>query len=285
MKLRSICFLFATCLLLQGCGIFRPGAPELPPIDKPTFLKLYADFEPEGLVIKLINELPVERYVILRSTDEAWQTKFDQYNPVQLSANSQASLPPFALTGDIDTSAIKSSMRASSFLGNPATVNPDTQYVYTMPIPRGKDYRILQGYNGRFSHYRDYNRYAIDFGMPVGDTIYAVRGGMVGYLFEDSSVGGNHEAYLNYSNTIMILHDDGTVAQYSHLQKDGVLIDLVQRVRDGQPIGISGETGFTSGAHLHFNLMKPTPKELVSIPLDFEQHPGKTLIKNKVVRH
>jgi murein DD-endopeptidase MepM/ murein hydrolase activator NlpD len=285
MKLRSFFLLYATFLLLQGCGIFRPGAPDLPPLDQPTFLKLYVDFKPEGLAIRIINQLPVERYVILRSTDEAWQTKFAAYNPIQLSAHSEVSLPTFALTTDTDTSALESSIRGSSFLGNPTTVNPDTQYLYTLPVPRGSNYRILQGYNGSFSHYRDYNRYAIDFAMPVGDTIYSVRDGEVGYLFEDSDIGGNHEAYLNYSNTIMIVHEDGTVAQYSHLQKDGVLVELGQQVRAGQPIGISGETGFVSGAHLHFNLMKPTPSELVSIPLNFEQHPGETLIKNKVVRH
>ncbi len=285
MKLRSFYLLFATFLLLQGCGVFRPGAPDLPPLDKPSFLKLYADFESEGLVISLVNELPVERYVILRSTDEAWQNRFDTYNPIQLPANDQLSLPPIELSAEVDTSALKSSIRGSSFLGNPTTTTPDTGHLYTLPVKRGKNYRILQGYHGSFSHYRDYNRYAIDFAMPVGDTIYSVRDGVVGYLFEDSSIGGNHEAYLNYSNTIMVVHDDGTIAQYSHLQKNGVLVDLGQRVQAGQPIGISGETGFVSGAHLHFNLMKPTPKELVSIPLDFEQHPGETLIKNKVVRH
>jgi len=285
MKLRSFCLFCVTLLMLQGCGIFRPGAPDLPPLDKPSFLKLYADFESGGLVISLANELPVERYVILRSTDEAWQTRFDTYNPIQLPANDRVSLPAIALSPGVDTSALKSSIRGSSFLGNPTTTDPDTGYLYTLPVKRGKNYRILQGYNGSFSHYRDYNRYAIDFAMPVGDTIYSVRDGVVGYLFEDSSIGGNHEAYLNYSNTIMIVHEDGTVAQYSHLQKDGVLVDLGKRVRAGQAIGISGETGFVSGAHLHFNLMKPTPKELVSIPLDFEQHPGETLIKNKVVKH
>jgi murein DD-endopeptidase MepM/ murein hydrolase activator NlpD len=285
MNLRSICFFCAITFLLQGCGIFRPGTPDLPPLDKPSFVKFYADFKSEGFVITLVNELPVEQYVILRSTDEAWQAVLGKYNPVQLSANDQVTLPAFGLTPGVDTNALQSSLLASSFLGNPNTVNPDTQYLYTLPVPSGSDYRILQGYNGRFSHYRDYNRYAIDFGMPVGDTIYAVRDGSVGYLFEDSSLGGNHEAYLKYANSIMIIHDDGTVAQYSHLQKDGVLVDLGQRVRAGQPIGISGETGFVSGAHLHFNLMKPTPKGLVSIPLDFEQHPGKTLIKNKVINH
>ena len=63
-----------------------------------------------------------------------------------------------------------------------------------------------------------------------------------------------------------ILHDDGTMAMYAHLKPEGVLVRIGQRVHAGQPIGLSGNTGFTTGPHLHFAVQVNRGMRLESVP-------------------
>ena len=56
------------------------------------------------------------------------------------------------------------------------------------------------------------------------------------------------------------------MAVYAHLQPEGVQVRAGQRVRKGQRIGLSGNTGFTSGPHLHFAVQVNRDMRLVSIP-------------------
>lgn len=269
---------------LQSCAIFRSAEKSLPPLDKPSYLELYANFASQKLTISLINRLPVERYVLFSSSNDTLQALLAGYNPFQLPGDSVTVSFEVPLPQNIDEDAWRRSIRGSTFLGNPATVQPDTTYRYTLPFLRGKTYRIMQGFNGSYTHHRDYNRYALDFAMPVGDTVCAIRDGIVGFLFADSDVGGKGEAYMDYSNTIMIVHDDGTIVQYSHLATQGVLVELGDRITAGQPIALSGATGNVDGPHLHLNLMKPTPDKLLSIPLDFKQIRGVELARNVRVK-
>jgi len=53
---------------------------------------------------------------------------------------------------------------------------------------------------------------------------------------------------------------------YAHLRPEGVLVRAGQRVRTGQTIGLSGNTGFTSGPHLHFAVQVNRGMTLVSLP-------------------
>jgi len=53
---------------------------------------------------------------------------------------------------------------------------------------------------------------------------------------------------------------------YAHLRPEGVLVRVGQRVRQGQQIGLSGNTGFTSGPHLHFAVQVNRGMNLVAIP-------------------
>ncbi len=57
----------------------------------------------------------------------------------------------------------------------------------------------------------------------------------------------------------MVRHVDGTVARYIHLKKNGVLVRLGNKVRQGQKIALSGNTGQTGGPHLHFDVQRCGP--------------------------
>lgn len=128
-------------------------------------------------------------------------------------------------------------------------------FIYKLPYKKGESYRLDQGYGGKFSHRGD-SKYSLDFQMELGTEIYAARAGVVVEIEERYSEGGNDRSLVEKANFISVLHDDGTFAQYSHLKKDGALVKKGQKVRAGDKIGLSGATGFATGPHLHFNVIK-----------------------------
>ena len=79
--------------------------------------------------------------------------------------------------------------------------------------------------------------------------------------------GLNREKYGGSANFIRIVHDHGSMAVYAHHQHEGVQVRTGQRVRKGQPIGLSGNTGFSTAPHLHFVLQVNRGMRLESIPL------------------
>ncbi|WP_207421089.1 M23 family metallopeptidase [Desertivirga brevis] len=128
-------------------------------------------------------------------------------------------------------------------------------YVYGYPYLRGLSYRISQGPGGSFSHKHSF---AYDFAMPKGTAVTASREGIVAALKFNSSIGGPDEQYLPDANFISILHSDGTIANYLHLNPNGVNVKEGDIVERGEVIGYSGNTGYSTGPHLHFEVIKPS---------------------------
>jgi len=152
-------------------------------------------------------------------------------------------------------------------LGSSVAV-PDSS-VYLLPYLPGKGFKVSQGYDGGFSH-KGSNRYAIDWKMPEGTLVRAARGGLVVKIKDDSDQGGGTMAYDKFNNYVLIRHDDGTLGHYCHLQKDGVKVSPGQIVQAGEIIALSGNTGFSSGPHLHFCVFKTLDgKTRESIPVKF----------------
>ena len=82
----------------------------------------------------------------------------------------------------------------------------------------------------------------VDVGVPTGTTVRASRGGKVtvaGWL------GG-------YGNCVMIDHGDGVLTVYGHLSE--VTCSVGQYVDQGQQVALSGNTGRSTGPHLHFEI-------------------------------
>lgn len=141
------------------------------------------------------------------------------------------------------------------FAGDPR-VRHDASQVYALPYASGKHYVVIQGFNGKFSHFGD-SQYSIDWGMPVGSEVRACRAGVVVATKDDSDVGGPDREFMRWANYVMIKHQDGTYGVYMHLMKDGVHVKGGQRVEAGTVLGYSGNTGFSSKPHLHFCVCRP----------------------------
>ena len=83
----------------------------------------------------------------------------------------------------------------------------------------------------------------LDFNGETGDPVYAATDGRVQYA--EFNYGG-------YGNLVMIMRADGTQTRYAHLDK--IKVSKGERVSAGDLIGTMGNTGNSSGSHLHFEV-------------------------------
>jgi murein DD-endopeptidase MepM/ murein hydrolase activator NlpD len=115
---------------------------------------------------------------------------------------------------------------------------------------------VLQGFHGAFSH-RGSNEYAVDFDCPVATPVIATRPGVVVAVNASAQGSGTTNEFLEFSrvNFVLVRHDDGTLGEYMHLSPSGVEVKPGQVVRRGQELALSGNTGFSSTPHLHFQVM------------------------------
>ncbi|MGV8940361.1 MAG: M23 family metallopeptidase [Lysobacter sp.] len=151
-----------------------------------------------------------------------------------------------------------------SLPGHPSAAPRDMLYLLPLAVDTA---RIDQGFDGTFSHNDPENRYAIDFAVPVGTVVLAARGGVVMQVENGFDRPGlDRDAHAGRANFVRLLHDDGAMSLYAHLKPDGVLVRPGQRVTAGQRIGLSGNTGFTTGPHLHFAVQVNRGMRLVSLP-------------------
>jgi len=149
--------------------------------------------------------------------------------------------------------------------GDPAGRHDKT--LYQLPFQRGKKFKISQGFGGSASHTEPQAYYAIDLGMDEGTPVLAARDGIVMHVEEDFyGAGTNIEQYGNRANSVRIVHADGTMAVYAHLQLESASVKAGDTVLSGELIGLSGNTGYSTGPHLHFVVQRNTGGELKSIP-------------------
>ncbi len=160
------------------------------------------------------------------------------------------------------------SLSYSWMMGSMDAIHNDS-YIYRLPFAKGTSMLVTQGYNGKQTH-KGASKYAVDFAMDIGTKIYAARDGIVADVKEDSDRVGYSKEFAKYGNFVTIEHKDGTFATYYHLKRHGALVSVGQRVLRGDSIGYSGNTGYSSGPHLHFQVFKAmNANSIQSIPVKF----------------
>jgi len=149
------------------------------------------------------------------------------------------------------------------------------QRLYRLPWTAGESHRCIQPGPGSFSH-EGRDEFAVDFSMPEGTALLAARGGVVLRVKEDSDRGGPDREFAADGNYVHLGHADGTRTVYLHLRKGGAEVESGDRVRQGDPIGYSGSTGWSTTPHLHFAVerLNPETKRWESIPFAFIEVTG-----------
>ena len=141
---------------------------------------------------------------------------------------------------------------------------------YKLPWPAGVKWLCVQSNRGIVSH-RGREEFAFDFLMPEGSDVCASRGGVV------TAVLVSHDGHglKAPNNFISIAHGDGTSGWYLHLQKDGSLVRVGERVEQGQRIGQSGHVGRSLAPHLHFQVRDDALRTTIPISFaDVSEHAG-----------
>lgn len=139
------------------------------------------------------------------------------------------------------------------FLGIPHAVH-DEHWHYRMPFGGTQVVTVSQGYGGPYTH-SGLGAYAIDFPMPTGTPVLAARGGTIVEVVKDVRSHRLRIGERRDDNHVVVEHADGTFALYAHLRHGGPA-RVGQHVETGDTIGFSGDTGFATGPHLHFEVAK-----------------------------
>ena len=165
-------------------------------------------------------------------------------------------------------------------------VKHDDNYLYTLPYMPGATFKVTQGYRGTFSHTGP-DEFATDWKMPEGTPILAAREGTVVSVKDHFDKGGPHRKFEDCANMVVVQHPDGTMAHYCHLAPNSAKVRVGVKVRAGDLLASSGNTGFTSGPHLHFAVFKARNghgRETIPVKFRTADGSGITLLSGKSYR-
>jgi len=157
---------------------------------------------------------------------------------------------------------------------------PDEGYFYRLPLAKGVAAEVVQEPHGMLvTHLDAATRYAVDFAVPEGTAVVAARAGVVIEAVDRHVTGGPDPAFVTQANYVAVMHPDRSIAYYYHLAPRGALVRPGQQVRAGDRIALSGNTGYSSGPHLHFDVRRAVVGDdgtvtQESIPVAFHRASG-----------
>jgi hypothetical protein len=174
----------------------------------------------------------------------------------------------------VDSEAMSVEYRFQYIHGHPGAKHAPKE-PYRLPYALARSFLVSQAPPETVTHTDAASRDAIDFVMPVGTGVYAARAGVViDVASEYFESGVDVAADGPRANIVRILHDDGTMALYAHLNWNSIRVVPGERVTRGQQLADSGNTGFSTGPHLHFVVQRNAGGMIESVPVQFRGPSG-----------
>lgn len=132
-----------------------------------------------------------------------------------------------------------------------------TRNIYNYPFPQET---VLRGviinspaHSGSFAG-------ALDFLVELGTPVLAPVSGVVAEVVDGFEQYGPTREFKSYLNYLTIRHDNGEYSQPAHLAKRSVLVKVGQRVEVGQPLAVTGQSGWMTEPHLHLLVFRLTQR-------------------------
>ena len=165
-------------------------------------------------------------------------------------------------------------------IGNHFLNEVPNDFDYYLPYEKNKEYSVHQGYMSNSTHI-DIN--ALDFSMPVGTGIRAVRDGVVIKVVQSNEINCMKKDCVKYNNLLIVYHSDGTFAEYVHFKKNGSKVQVGDRVKQNELIALSGNVGRSSGPHLHLEIFLQHLDKRITLKTKFLTDEGNTseILKEK----
>ncbi len=168
-------------------------------------------------------------------------------------------------------------VRTGWVFGDPEAVHAPPQ-PYRPPFAGARKFPVSQAWPDARTHSTPDSQHAVDIVMPEQTAVFAARGGTVVEVAHRNFRGGDdRDRFGAQANLVRILHDDGSFALYAHLSWDSIRVRPGQRVARGEPIAASGNTGFSTGPHLHFVVVRNAGLRIESVPVTFSAEPGQVV--------
>ena len=244
----------------------QPVSEKLVRVDGQQLVSLRESGAPENLSLTIVNQIagPVE--VELRFAEGSENVTSDPPFPRRVV------VPP---RGEVLGGTVRPASRnmgaryrvAYEYVpGDPHAAHAPSTVYYPPFAPEGRFF-VGQAFGGSFSHNEDYSQHCIDLSLPPGTPVHVARDGVVMQVEDDFYGRGlDREKFGGRANHVRVLHEDGSMAIYAHLELESVLASPGSKVRTGDFIGNSGDTGFTTGPHLHFCVQVNAGLKVVTVP-------------------
>ena len=170
--------------------------------------------------------------------DAALITEFNELKSDQLAIGQKLIIPGGKKDSYVaPSSASRSGLAVLKDLITGKTAMPEDRKIFSgnkMAWPT-VGYRITQ--------YFTWRHFAVDIANKVGTPLYAADSGVI----ETAGWG------RGYGNQVVINHGGGKLTRYAHQSK--ILVKVGQQVKKGQVIGLMGSTGWSTGPHIHFEVI------------------------------
>lgn len=162
------------------------------------------------------------------------------FNGISVNTNLEAGMEILVPNGELhveEKKKTKTIVKSSSGKSSSVTSSSKGSSIFKHPVPGAVKTQGIHGYNG------------VDFGAPIGTPIYAAAGGQV-IISKGSGWNGG------YGNYVVIKHDNGSQTLYAHAST--VNVASGEWVSQGDLIATVGNTGKSTGPHLHFEVRGAT---------------------------